>query len=138
MLSLTPCIHSAWASLELQERSRDVHEHTLLADTLSRSISGPITTVHTSFTPDPLPTLHAPVTEFVWLTPNANTHMETFSAALERLSAYGNDPSSPTIGTSYALAQEKPETFLVAMGWSTVDVSLRIFEHPSYSCSFER
>ncbi|KAI0049032.1 hypothetical protein FA95DRAFT_957131 [Auriscalpium vulgare] len=85
-----------------------------------------------SFTEDPLPTLHAPTTEIVWITAKTGAFTDKVVTALDRLAGFGNDPHSPTIGTAYGKVLDEPGMFLVLMGWTSVEEHYSTREDKAY------
>ncbi|KAI0048906.1 hypothetical protein FA95DRAFT_1557485 [Auriscalpium vulgare] len=75
--------------------------------------------VHAQFLSDPRSTFTAPVTEFAYLTPKEGVAKEVVQEIILKIVDHSNDPKSTPRSAAYGSLLEKPETFLLVLGWTS-------------------
>lgn len=87
--------------------------------------SPPTSIIHANLTSDFTPVFAAPVTEFALVTPKAGNDRKVTEAALSAICAIvGVTPGCKAISGTWGPVVEKDQTYLLLLGWLTVEVSL--------------
>ncbi|KAI0269753.1 hypothetical protein BC834DRAFT_569223 [Gloeopeniophorella convolvens] len=82
---------------------------------------GDIEMVHVNFTADPTPAFKAPVTEYVYITPNSPEDKSTVQGYIDRIAAWANDPSTVALGGARGSTVERPEEYVLVIGWPSIE-----------------
>ncbi|KAI0269755.1 hypothetical protein BC834DRAFT_841543 [Gloeopeniophorella convolvens] len=110
----------------------DIQDHkNLVADTVARPkvmkllkatmAGGRAEMVHVNFTADPTPAFKASVTEFAFVKPNSPEDKLAVQDHIDRIVAWANDPSTVASGGARGSPVERPEEYLLVIGWPSVE-----------------
>lgn len=86
--------------------------------------SPPTSIIHANFQSDYTPVFAAPVTEFALVTPKPGVDRKVTEAKVHAIAVMaGITPGCKAISGTWGPVVEKDETYLLVLGWLTVEVS---------------
>ncbi|KAI0269756.1 hypothetical protein BC834DRAFT_863201 [Gloeopeniophorella convolvens] len=115
-----------WDKIQVhKDLMADAVEYPKLLNLLKPTMGGgDIDMSHVDFLIDPTPAFKAPITEIAFTSPKTPEDKEAVQARLEQIVSLANGPTKTAFGAAYGPVVEKPDTFVLVVGWDSVEAHL--------------